>query len=257
MAKRFFFRKVWYFGKSIDSKSIKIEFDGFNHYPLIGFDVDGEDRKISFYFALFFFFHLSFLNFLSYKYLPKYHSRTYGYLPAKRKTNIRFLYGFCDISISWNIWNDDDSWSSSDPKWKHYWINFHPIFFGKHKCEFKPIETKTCKIEILENEIYEVKITKKLRIDSWPRLPSKKSFCYEASSVGIQVPGKGENSWDCGEDARSSMSFPDRGYKTLQDAAEFYKKSIVKDRERYGGKNWKPSNLKIHQRDSKINKIMD
>jgi hypothetical protein len=57
------------------------------------------------------------------------------------------------------------------------------------------------------------------------------------SETGVPVPGKGENSWDCGEDALYSLSTT---AATIDEAIEKFKASVMKTRERYGGKDWMP-----------------
>lgn len=55
---------------------------------------------------------------------------------------------------------------------------------------------------------------------------------------GVPVPGKGENSWDCGEDAIYSLTCP---ATTIPEAVSKMVESALRSRERYGGKNWRPS----------------
>lgn len=53
---------------------------------------------------------------------------------------------------------------------------------------------------------------------------------------GIPFPGKGENSWDCGDDAYYGF-----GGATIESAVEHIIADTIKARERHGGKNWRPS----------------
>ena len=53
----------------------------------------------------------------------------------------------------------------------------------------------------------------------------------------IPVPGKGENSWDCGEDATFSLSCPST---TISEAIGEMVKSCMRTRERYAGLDFKP-----------------
>lgn len=52
---------------------------------------------------------------------------------------------------------------------------------------------------------------------------------------GIPVPGKGENSWDCGDDAYFGF-----GGATVDEAVAHIVKEAKKERARYGGPNWRP-----------------
>lgn len=53
---------------------------------------------------------------------------------------------------------------------------------------------------------------------------------------GIPFPGKGANSWDCGDDAYYGF-----GGATIESAVEHIIADTIKARERHGGKNWRPS----------------
>ncbi len=56
----------------------------------------------------------------------------------------------------------------------------------------------------------------------------------------VPTPGKGENSWDLDDDATYSTTMPVNG-RTPEELVEDFKKSTLERRERYGGRNWKPS----------------
>jgi hypothetical protein len=58
---------------------------------------------------------------------------------------------------------------------------------------------------------------------------------------GVPVPGKGENSWDCGEDAIMSTG---SSTPTVAAAVAAITKSALETRERYGGRNWLPEKAK-------------
>lgn len=55
---------------------------------------------------------------------------------------------------------------------------------------------------------------------------------------GVPVPGKGENSWDCGEDAIYSTGSSE---PTVASAVAQLVKSALETRERHGGRDWRPS----------------
>jgi hypothetical protein len=57
----------------------------------------------------------------------------------------------------------------------------------------------------------------------------------------IPFPGKGENSWDCGEDATHSMTC---NATNEQEAVAKLVASVLNDRYRHGGKNWRPAAVK-------------
>jgi hypothetical protein len=58
---------------------------------------------------------------------------------------------------------------------------------------------------------------------------------------GIPVPGKGENSWDCGDDATYGVTMSMRPGETLVLAIQrFVRECILRDREKYANASWTP-----------------
>lgn len=69
-------------------------------------------------------------------------------------------------------------------------------------------------------------------------------------SEPVPKPGKGENSWDIDDDATFSSTMPVNG-RSVEQIAEDFKADMIKDRERYGGKNWKAT--KLPEKEKKTN----
>lgn len=65
---------------------------------------------------------------------------------------------------------------------------------------------------------------------------SKRYIEFEFEN-GIPIPGKGENSWDMGDDAIMGTSV---SANSIEEAVEMVKADAIRRRERYGGRNWKP-----------------
>ena len=57
---------------------------------------------------------------------------------------------------------------------------------------------------------------------------------------GIPFPGKGENSWDCGDDAYYGF-----GGSTIDKAVANIVTATIQDRTRHGGPNWRPEGVVI------------
>lgn len=69
------------------------------------------------------------------------------------------------------------------------------------------------------------------------RFTTKVSDGYEIDMKdGIPFPGKGENSWDQGDDAYYGF-----GGATIEGAIAHIVRDTIKARERHGGKNWRPT----------------
>lgn len=128
------------------------------------------------------------------------------WLPRERKTT-----GF-SIAPDWammSIWHDDSGWTKDRFKWQH--VSFSPsdVLFGVNKYSERDIEIATRAVEIdgvehvLDIKLFESTFKrprwpwakKVVRADITPRVP-------------ITIPGKGENSWDCGDDAIHSLMTP-------------------------------------------------
>lgn len=149
------------------------------------------------------------------------------------------------IGISWfderlsvDLWNDPMEWQSSDPKWWHFSIAPADILLGKRKYSERPLSVDTRFLTLPERS-YPVEI--KLKEAMWKRarwpFPAKIVRAEMNVVGGVPVPGKGENSWDCGEDATFGITCP---ANTFDEALSAYYSSVMRSRERHGGKNWLP-----------------
>lgn len=54
---------------------------------------------------------------------------------------------------------------------------------------------------------------------------------------GIPIPGKGENSWDCDQDAIYSLTTT---ASNLEEVIACLKENVMETRDRYGGAHWAP-----------------
>jgi len=143
----------------------------------------------------------------------KYRTRDNGWIKtARRKTSIRFF----SYSMWWNIWRDDNSWSSSVPKWRSG--NFEPGRWirGKEKYKSSVIDTFYAHIKMPEG-IYQSTVEETISVRSYQRWFSKKwkrfefKFGYnDENGEWISTPvlhwGKGESSYNCGMDGTWSMT---------------------------------------------------
>jgi len=133
-----------------------------------------------------------------------------------------------------DLWNDPMEHRSKDPRWWH--LHFDPIdfLFGGTKYESRNIKSERAVIPMPEGG-YPCTVT--INEDTWlrPRWPFvwKRLIRSEIKpDTPIAHPGKGENSWDCDEDAMHSIYGP---YNNTLDAVMEAAKSVMHDRLRYGG----------------------
>jgi hypothetical protein len=144
-------------------------------------------------------------------------------------------------SVWFSLWQPDGHWSSSEPKWWSFNFNPADFFLGRNKYASRTLKDETRSLAMPEGS-YPVRI--ELKEDSWkrPRWPWARKIVRAHIEIekGIPTPGKGENSWDCGEDATFGLTCP---ASTFDEALSHLYASVMRDRERYGGKNWRPEKM--------------
>ena len=140
-------------------------------------------------------------------------------------------------SLWWRFWTEPMSWSSSIPKWRHGNLNFVDMLLGRDKCEHYPIEEHDVLIPMPEGAY---PATAKLEQWTWRR---PRWFARSLKRVtidipkGVPVPGKGENSWDCGDDAIFGTTVQ---ASSIAEGVGMLVGSALRTRIRYGGwSDWK------------------
>jgi len=160
----------------------------------------------------------------------------WSYEHGDRQFGVRIF----DSSIWIDLWVNDDHWRKSDPFWKkHIVITPADIMLGKRKYSEKDISEHYAEIPMPESN-YPAKI--KFFESTWkrPRWPFAKRMVRANVDMftPIPFPGKGENSWDCDDDAIFSSTGP---WTTIEAAVDAVKASVMRNRERYGSADWLPS----------------
>ena len=132
------------------------------------------------------------------------------------------------------VWSKEMSWSSSDPWWMHWHLDFKDFLLGRTKYESKVLEKRAVKIPMPE-KTYDATVD--FTCDSWkrPRWPWPLIITRVKFDVpgGIPIPGKGENSWDCGPDLTGSLTAPAR---SIEDGIGLVVSSALDTRKRRGVK---------------------
>lgn len=133
-----------------------------------------------------------------------------------------------------NLWNDPMESRKSDPQWWHITICPVDIIFGRTRYETVQKTTERVVIPMPEGgypatvKLYEAR----WRRPRWPFVWGRMQRADVTPENPIPFPGKGENSWDCGEDATFSMTCQ---ADTALEAAMKMSKSVMESRLRYGG----------------------
>lgn len=137
-----------------------------------------------------------------------------------------------DWTIWFTPWGRSMEWHSADPWWvKGVTLNVLDVLFGKtrYRCDMlsAPI---TAYIDMPEGQ-YPATFTPMRQTWSRPRgfTRTRESFEIEIPK-GIPFAGKGENSWDCGDDGLFGMS----AEGTLEQAIAAVRETVTRIRKRYG-----------------------
>lgn len=130
-------------------------------------------------------------------------------------------------------WRNPMEWNKSDP-WYMQTYHFDPadFFLGQRKYERKILTVGECWIPMPEGSYsanYEETIETWIR-PRWPLKKTRYGFWFEIPG-GIPHEGKGENSWDCGEDALCGTG---SSKPTLPEAIGDVTGCALRYRERYG-----------------------
>lgn len=130
-----------------------------------------------------------------------------------------------------DLWNDPMEWRSADPKWWHFSINPADTLLGRPEYSERTLKEGVRQLAMPE-KVYDVKI--KINESAWkrPRWPWPRKIVRTHSEVegGIPVPGKGTESYNCGEDAIYSQTSPGT---TFDAALSSLFQSVAHNREHY------------------------
>lgn len=151
-----------------------------------------------------------------------------------------------DWALWWALWVDDDGWTRSRPRWRQG--SFYPLdaIFGKMKNSERLLERREIAIHMPEG-LY--KGVCEMKEGTWQRarwpFPKRIVRAHIDMTDPIPIPGKGENSWDCGEDATHGSTFL---AQSIPEAVGYLTGSILRTRERHGGRDWRPEERKKSDR---------
>lgn len=171
--------------------------------------------------------------------LPWKHQRTeYNYQGLHRSIGVRVF----DSAIWVSFWEDVDEWRSRDPWWYRGRLGLDDLatlVFGRERVETTTIAESDTAVDMPEKR-YPAHYKAERMVWLRPRLPRALSRVRLTSTLdvpgGVPVPGKGENSWDCDDDAIFSQSSSAR---TEAEALALFRESAMRTRDRYGGRRWR------------------
>ncbi len=136
-------------------------------------------------------------------------------------------------SLFWRFWTNPMSWTSDTPRWREGSFNFADFFLGRTKCEHRDLEARDVLIPMPERAY---PASAKLQEWTWkrPRWFMRKVVRVEIEIPdGIPFPGKGESSWNCGDDATYSISTGP--CRSIAEGVGILVGSVLRDRVKNGG----------------------
>lgn len=137
---------------------------------------------------------------------------------------------YCHLAV----WQDENEWAESDWCWGGFLTD---IVFGRATYSETPIETRDVTVPMPEAS-YPATATLKRATWSRPRWIDQHVRRVELEiPTGVPVPGKGENSHDCGDSAIYSLTTPAR---TIEDGIGAVVVAALKKRQRYGWSEQEP-----------------
>lgn len=152
-----------------------------------------------------------------------------GYLREGREVSLAVHSG----SLWWRLWACTNGWSSKTPWWQHGSFDFPDFFLGRRKYSEEVLSEHDVIIPMPEGG-YPARV--KLERRTWKRsrwFAETRLGATVDLAKGIPHQGKGENSWDCGEDALMGMSCPSAS--TVEEAIAAVVRSALGSRRRYDG----------------------
>jgi hypothetical protein len=154
----------------------------------------------------------------------------FNWLPRDwhRETGISMFEG----GLAINLWNNDTISGIGQPKWRHTYINVVDALLGRRDYSERDISITRWPVSMPEGEYPS---TIRMFESTWkrPRWPHSKTLIRAevTPDMPISFPGKGENSWDCDDDATYSLTCV---ANSPQDAATKLAESVLNKRKRYG-----------------------
>lgn len=141
--------------------------------------------------------------------------------------------------LRWNLWTPDSMWSSETPRWRNGSFSWSDALFGQVDYSGEDIETVDVLVPMPEGTYAgTVKVFESTwRRRRFPFLRQTMRRTEISVPDGIPFPGKGENAWDMDDSATYSLTSP---AKTPDEAVGALVASVLRDRRRYGGRNWQP-----------------
>ncbi len=139
--------------------------------------------------------------------------------------------------VHWRLWRNPHFGKSRD--WRDDGLFIDDVIYGSDKYSEIDLGSQPCVIAMPERSY---NATARRYIATWTR----KRWCKPKSinrvdievPEGISKPGHGENSWDMEDNATFGFT---TNADTVEEAIEHLRSEILKERKKFGGEDWVPS----------------
>ena len=139
--------------------------------------------------------------------------------------------------VHWRLWRNPHFGKSRD--WRDDGLFIDDVIYGSDKYSEIDLGSQPCVIAMPERSY---NATARRYIATWTR----KRWCKPKSinrvdievPEGISKPGHGENSWDMEDNATFGFT---TNADTVEEATECLRSKILKERKKFGGEDWVPS----------------
>jgi hypothetical protein len=160
-------------------------------------------------------------------------------------------FGVWDMPLSIDLWKDGSGTALGDHQkwpWQGYgWhLYLHPLRWIPGDADYQEDTASIAQCDVIvrmpEGDYPGTFKSKRVKWQRprWTTAP----WCYRCEIEvpgGIAVPGKGENSWDCDDNAHYSATFAATTEPTEpHDAAQRFALDVLKERQKYASLSWRP-----------------
>lgn len=154
-------------------------------------------------------------------------------MPITRSIGVRIFGGRIWI----DLWADPND-SGHNRRWQQLNLDLKNLFLGRAKYSKYQSETQDVLIVMPEGR-YPATITTYIAQWKRPRWPFPQQIRRAEIEIngGIPIPGKGDNSWDCEDNAIFSSTMP---ANSPHEAAQKLFDSVMRERIRYAAADWVP-----------------
>lgn len=138
--------------------------------------------------------------------------------------------------VHWSFWQPLHEWSTSTPKWRQGGFFLEDVLLGSARYSKRLVDDPVDAIASFPEGSYRLKLQREIATWKRPRWPwpivrESVDIRLERDGAIPQFRGKGENSYDCDDDAIFGMGSEGHSY---EHAVATYVEAVLRNRRKYG-----------------------